>query len=144
MTRKCELFTTLKLEWSSKTTKGKIVCIWQGGGEGWGKEGKWKNWMKLKWMRSKWMFAFLDHIFLSLMIVNVCGKLCLNMKNGKLSFYTANHKKGYSCSQRYFWWKKWFINIFFVRFGKSVIKWDKCHKSHEFSSIILDFMIKRR
>ena len=58
--------------------------------------------------------------------------------------YTANHKKGYSCSKRYFSWKKWLFNIFFVRIWKSIIKWSECHKSHEFSSIILDFMIKRR
>ena len=58
--------------------------------------------------------------------------------------YTANHKIGYSCSKRYFSWQKWLFNIFFVRIGKSIIKWSECHKSHEFLSIILDFMIKRR
>ena len=61
-----------------------------------------------------------------------------------LPIYTANHKKGYSCSQRYFWGKKWFFNIFFVRNGKNVIKWGECHNSHEFSSIVLDFMMKWR
>ena len=60
------------------------------------------------------------------------------------SYYTANHKKGYSCSMRYFSWKKWLINSFFVRNGKSIIKWSQCHKSHEFLPIISDFMIKRR
>ena len=58
--------------------------------------------------------------------------------------YTANHKKGNSCSIGYFSWKKWLINIFFMRNGKSVIKWSQCHKSHEFSLIILDFTVKRK
>ena len=62
----------------------------------------------------------------------------------KLGMYIAYHKKGNSCSIRYFSWKKWVFGIFFLRYGKSVIKWSQCHKSHEIISISKDFIVKRR
>ena len=58
--------------------------------------------------------------------------------------FTANHEKGNSCSIRYLSWKKWVFGIFFLRYGKSVIKWSQCHESHEIISISKDFIVKRR
>ena len=76
-----------------------------------------------------------------------CYKL-LELQNGNFRIpsikYTGNHKKGNSCSIRYFSWKKWVFGIFFLRYGKSIIKWSQCHKSHEIISISKDFIVKRR
>ena len=57
---------------------------------------------------------------------NACPR---HLKSRRDLLYTANHKKGYSCSIRYFLWKKMTFQLFFCE------KWKEYHQMKPMSHI---------